>query len=79
MKTTFNWSKIDKSLLVKYVLLLLLDGFWAVCCALEIPLMIRNGEATVFKGIVFAAGVIMGLCCVVKEIRRIAGLFRDAR
>ena len=32
MKTTFNWSKIDKSLLVKYVLLLILDGFWAVCC-----------------------------------------------
>ena len=79
MKTTFNWSKIDKSRLLGYVLLLILDGFWAVCCALAIPLMIRNGEATVFNGIVFAAGVIWGLCCVVRRARRIAGLFRDAR
>ena len=79
MKTTFNWSKIDKSRLLGYVLLLLLDVLWAVCSALAIPLMIRNGEATVFKGIVFAAGVILGLCCVVRGVRRIVGLFRDAR
>ena len=79
MKTTFNWSKIDKSRLLRYVLLLLLDGFCLAGFALAIPLMIRNGEATVFKGIVFAAGVILGLCCVVREARRIVGLFRDAR
>ena len=79
MKTTFNWSKLDKSRLLRYVLLLILDGFWAVCCALAIPLMIRNGEATVFKGIVFVAGIILGLCFVVRGGRRIVGLFRDAR
>lgn len=77
MKTTFNWSKVDKPQLLGRVFLLLLYGFCMAGCILSVDLMIRREELTVFRGSVQIVGAIMWLCLFVREIRRIVRIFRD--
>ena len=78
MKTTFNWSKVDKSRLLGRVVLAFLDGFCMVGSVLAIDLMIRQEELTVFRGVIQVVASIMWLCFLVREVRRIARFFKDA-